>query len=89
MGRAQYPAFFRDMARLEAEAVELCSYDSHVVKGLLQTEEYTRALLAMRRPLLDEETIELRVAARARSAGDLRALACPTAQLRARRVRVA
>lgn len=64
VGRAQYPAFFRDMARLEAEAVELCAYDTHVVNGLLQTEEYTRALLAMRRPLLNEETIELRVAAR-------------------------
>lgn len=64
VARAQYPAFFRDMARLEAEAVELCVYDSHVVNGLLQTEEYTRSLLAMRRPLLDEETIELRVTAR-------------------------
>jgi transcriptional regulator with XRE-family HTH domain len=64
VGRAQYPAFFRDMARLEAEAVELCAYDTLVVNGLLQTEEYMRALLSMRRPLLDEETIELRVAAR-------------------------
>lgn len=64
MARAQYPAFFRDMARLEAEAVELCAYDTLVVKGLLQTEEYTRAVLGMRRPLLDEETIETRVAAR-------------------------
>ncbi|MFB6537206.1 helix-turn-helix domain-containing protein [Streptomyces noursei] len=64
VARAQYPAFFRDMARLEAEAVELCVYDTNVVNGLLQTEGYTRALLRMRRPLLDEETIELRVAAR-------------------------
>ncbi|MFF2407634.1 helix-turn-helix domain-containing protein [Streptomyces sp. NPDC058092] len=64
VARAQYPPFFRDMARLEAEAVELCVYDSHIVNGLLQTEEYMRAVLAMRRPLLDEETIEFRVAAR-------------------------
>lgn len=64
LARSQYPAFFRDMARLEAEAVELCAYDTHMIKGLLQTEEYTRAVLAMRRPLLDEETIEQRVAAR-------------------------
>ncbi|MFE9906813.1 helix-turn-helix domain-containing protein [Streptomyces clavifer] len=64
LARSQYPAFFRDMARLEAEAVELCAYDTHIVNGLLQTEEYMRAVLAMRRPLLDEETIELRVAAR-------------------------
>ncbi|WP_409474821.1 helix-turn-helix domain-containing protein [Streptomyces sp. HC307] len=64
VAQAQYPAFFRDAARLEAEAVELCAYDTHIVKGLLQTEEYMRALLAMRRPLLDEATIEQRVAAR-------------------------
>jgi transcriptional regulator with XRE-family HTH domain len=62
--RAQYPVFFRDMAALEKEAVELLAYDTLVVKGLLQTEEYMRALLGMRRPLLDEETIEQRVAAR-------------------------
>ncbi|WTD22406.1 helix-turn-helix domain-containing protein [Streptomyces hirsutus] len=64
VGRAQYPRFFRDMARLEAEAVELCAYDTIVVNGLLQTEECMRAILAMRRPLLDQETIEQRVAAR-------------------------
>ncbi|GAB2442902.1 helix-turn-helix domain-containing protein [Streptomyces incanus] len=64
VARAQYPSFFRDMARLESEAVELCSYDTLVVKGLLQTEEYMRAVLSMRRPLLDQGTIEQRVAAR-------------------------
>jgi transcriptional regulator with XRE-family HTH domain len=64
VARAQYPAFFRDAARLEAEAVELLSYDTHAMKGLLQTEEYMRAILRMRRPLLDEETIEQRVTAR-------------------------
>ncbi len=64
VARAQYPAFFRDAARLEAEAVELHVYDTHLINGLLQTEEYARAVFTMRRPLLDEETIEQRVAAR-------------------------
>ncbi|WP_308345328.1 helix-turn-helix transcriptional regulator [Streptomyces sp. ISL-94] len=64
VARAQYPAFFRDAARLEAEALELFLYAVQAVPGLLQTEEYTRALLAMRRPLLDEDTIEQRVSAR-------------------------
>ncbi|MGQ5226613.1 helix-turn-helix domain-containing protein [Streptomyces sp. yara] len=64
VARAQYPAFFRDAARLEVEAVELHAYDTHVVKGLLQTEAYARAVFTMRRPLLDEETIEQRVTAR-------------------------
>ncbi len=64
VARAQYPPFFRDVARLEQEAVELLAYDTHIIKGLLQTEEFMRAVLALRRPLLDEETIEQRVAAR-------------------------
>ena len=64
VARARYPAFFRDAARLEAEAVELHAYATQAVPGLLQTEEYARAVFAMRRPLLDEETIEQRVAAR-------------------------
>lgn len=62
--RAQYPVFFQGMATLEKEALELLMYDTHVVNGLLQTEEYMRALLAMRCPPLDQETIEQRVAAR-------------------------
>ncbi|MEZ7006586.1 helix-turn-helix domain-containing protein [Streptomyces sp. AD55] len=62
--RAQYPVFFQGMASLEKEAIELLAYDTLVVKGLLQTEEYMRALLYMRRPPLPQETIEQRVAAR-------------------------
>lgn len=64
VARAQYPAFFRDAARLESEAVELHVYDTHLINGLLQTEEYARAVFTMRRPLLSDETIEERVAAR-------------------------
>ncbi|MDQ0695258.1 helix-turn-helix transcriptional regulator [Streptomyces sp. NPDC005951] len=64
VARAQYPAFFRDVAKLEAEAVELHVYDTHVVNGLLQTEEYARAVFRMRRPLLDEDTTEQRLSAR-------------------------
>ncbi|MFD3465705.1 helix-turn-helix domain-containing protein [Streptomyces sp. NPDC058682] len=64
VARAQYPAFFRDAAKLEAGAVELHIFATLAVPGLLQTEEYARAVFAMRRPLLDEETIEQRVSAR-------------------------
>ncbi|WP_299538927.1 helix-turn-helix transcriptional regulator [uncultured Streptomyces sp.] len=64
VARGQYPAFFRDAARLEAEASELHLYAVQAVPGLLQTEDYTRALLNARRPLLDDATIEQRVAAR-------------------------
>ncbi|WP_329062118.1 helix-turn-helix domain-containing protein [Streptomyces sp. NBC_01429] len=62
--RARYPGFFRRAAKLEADAVELHVYANHAVPGLLQTEDYARAVFAMWRPMLDEETIELRVAAR-------------------------
>ncbi|QGV80896.1 helix-turn-helix domain-containing protein [Streptomyces ficellus] len=64
VARAQYPAFFRDAAKLEAEAVELHVYDTQLVNGLLQREEYARAVFAMWEPLLDEAITEQRVAAR-------------------------
>ncbi|MGW3263972.1 helix-turn-helix domain-containing protein [Streptomyces sp. NPDC001056] len=64
LGRAQYPAFFRDMARLESEAVTLHVYGALAIPGLLQTEDYARAVFTMRRPLLDEETVEQRIGAR-------------------------
>jgi transcriptional regulator with XRE-family HTH domain len=64
VARAQYPAFFRDAAKLEAEAVELHVYDTQLVNGLLQTEEYARAVFAMWQPLLDEAITEQRVVAR-------------------------
>ncbi|MFF7142101.1 helix-turn-helix domain-containing protein [Streptomyces nodosus] len=62
--RAQYPVFFQGMAALEKEAMELLAYDTLVVNGLLQTEEYMRSLLTMRRPPLKQDTIEQRVTAR-------------------------
>ncbi|MDH2388436.1 helix-turn-helix transcriptional regulator [Streptomyces sp. HNM0663] len=64
VARAQYPAFFRDAARLEAKAAALHVYATKAVPGLLQTEDYARAVFSMWRPLLDEETINQRVAAR-------------------------
>ncbi|MBT2488660.1 helix-turn-helix transcriptional regulator [Streptomyces sp. ISL-96] len=62
--RARYPKKVRDLAKLEADAVELGAYSNHNIQGLLQTEGYARALFGMRRPLLDEETIERQVSAR-------------------------
>lgn len=62
--RIRHPAWFRHYARLEADAVEVHDYSSQTVPGLLQTEAYARATFTMRRPLLDEETVERRVADR-------------------------
>jgi hypothetical protein len=64
VGRARYPAFFRDAAKLEAEAVELHVYANQAVPGLLQTEEYARAVFGVLRPPLDDVVVDERVAAR-------------------------
>ncbi|MEU6393812.1 helix-turn-helix transcriptional regulator [Streptomyces sp. NPDC046939] len=64
VARAQYPAFFRDAAKLEAEAVELHVYATQAVPGLLQAEPYARTVFAIWRPQLDEAVIEQRLAAR-------------------------
>ncbi|MGY5007406.1 helix-turn-helix domain-containing protein [Streptomyces sp. 900105755] len=62
--RARYPKKVRDLAKLEDEAVELGAYANHNMHGLLQTEEYARALFAMRRPAYPEDELERQIAAR-------------------------
>ncbi|MFM9628524.1 MULTISPECIES: helix-turn-helix domain-containing protein [Streptomyces] len=64
VAKARYPSFFRRYVELEGQAVELHAYISHVIKGLLQTEEYARAVFRMWRPLQDEEAIEQGVSTR-------------------------
>jgi transcriptional regulator with XRE-family HTH domain len=62
--RTRHPEWYRSYAGLEAEAVELHFYANQGVPGLLQTEDYARGVFSRRRPLLDEATIEKRVADR-------------------------
>lgn len=62
--QARYPKGVRDLAKLEAESVAISAYGSHNMPGLLQSKDYTEAMYRMRRPLLNEETIERYVAAR-------------------------
>nr|WP_308293890.1 helix-turn-helix transcriptional regulator [Streptomyces sp. Vc74B-19] len=64
VGRARYPAYFRDAARLEARATGLNLYAVYAVPGLLQTVDYARAIFQMQRPLLSDEVIEQRLEAR-------------------------
>ncbi|MER5182664.1 helix-turn-helix transcriptional regulator [Streptomyces sp. NPDC002896] len=64
VAKARYPEFFRDAAKLEAEAVELHVYANQAVPGLLQTEEYARAVFGVLRPPLDDVVVDERVAAR-------------------------
>jgi len=62
--RAQYPAFFRDAAGLEAKAESVSVYALYAMPGLLQTEDYARAGFRLQRPLLEDDVIEQRLAAR-------------------------
>lgn len=62
--RAGFPKFFQNARRYEGRAIELHAYDSQVINGLLQTEEYARAVLRMERPQVDDDVIEQRVASR-------------------------
>ncbi len=62
--KVRYPKKVRDLAEMEAKAVELLSYGNHNLHGLLQTKEYAWALLGTRRPVPPEEQLEQAVAAR-------------------------
>lgn len=64
VAKARFPKKVRDLAKLEAEAVEVCTYDNSVVNGLVQTEEYVRAVFTSRRPAFSPEQTEELVSAR-------------------------
>lgn len=58
--RSQQPAWFQQTAELEARAVEVCTFQTHMVHGLFQTEAYARATLAT----MDETDLDDRTAVR-------------------------
>jgi transcriptional regulator with XRE-family HTH domain len=59
-----FPAWWQGAAKEEARATRICTYQAQVVHGLLQTEEYARALMREARPRESAERIEADVAAR-------------------------
>ncbi|MFG2131616.1 helix-turn-helix domain-containing protein [Streptomyces sp. NPDC048751] len=58
--RSQLPAWFQQVAELEARAVKISTFQTHMVHGLLQTEAYVRAVLGS----LDETDLDDRTAVR-------------------------
>lgn len=64
VAEARYPKKVRDLAKLEADAVEMGAYVNTGIQGLLQTEEYARALFEQRQPAFTPERVEQLVAAR-------------------------
>jgi transcriptional regulator with XRE-family HTH domain len=62
--KVRYPKKVRDLAQSEARAVEIQLYDPLNIHGLLQTPEYARGLLLMRRPAYSADEVERFIAAR-------------------------
>lgn len=64
LAEVRYPKKVRDLAKLEARAVELEAYHHHNINGLLQTEEHMRALFASWLPAYTQDEMDRVVAAR-------------------------
>ncbi|MFF9169282.1 MULTISPECIES: helix-turn-helix domain-containing protein [unclassified Streptomyces] len=64
VAKVRYPKKVRDLAQMEARAVEIGVYENSNIAGLLQTSDYTRALLESWLPAYTPEDLERRVAAR-------------------------
>ncbi|MEV5876751.1 helix-turn-helix transcriptional regulator [Streptomyces sp. NPDC052101] len=58
--RSQLPAWFREVAELEVRATEICTFQTHMIHGLLQSPSYVRAVLGV----LDQDKLEDRAAVR-------------------------
>ncbi|MCQ8192990.1 helix-turn-helix domain-containing protein [Streptomyces rugosispiralis] len=63
-GEPGLAAWFRRWARLERVAVSLYTYECRLVPGLLQTEDYARAVFDGTIPLLTDEQLEAQLVAR-------------------------
>ncbi|MGX9888609.1 helix-turn-helix domain-containing protein [Streptomyces sp. NPDC002276] len=62
--KVRYPKTVRILTTLEAKAVELLSYGSYALHGLLQTKEFMWELLGSQRPALTDNELEQAVAGR-------------------------
>lgn len=59
------PGWLRRLISLEQDAEKIRTYETHSVPGLLQTSQYTRALVSAGMPGLSDEDVERRVRLRA------------------------
>lgn len=57
-------SWFRQWAKLEAEAVTLYTYENRLVPGLLQTPAYAKTIFSERIPALGDDEIEAKLVAR-------------------------
>ncbi|MBD0710596.1 MULTISPECIES: helix-turn-helix domain-containing protein [unclassified Streptomyces] len=59
--KERFPAFVQDFIELEAQALNLCSYENGVVPGLLQSAEYARAVFDSLYPPITSQEAEDRM----------------------------
>lgn len=64
VAEVRYPKKVRELAKLEARAVEVGVYAEHGLHGLLQTEGHARVLLEARQPSYSRDEVERGVAGR-------------------------
>ncbi|WP_031093827.1 helix-turn-helix domain-containing protein [Streptomyces sp. NRRL S-15] len=64
VAEVRYPKKVRDLAKLEARAIEVAVYADHGIHGLLQTEGHARVLLETRQPSYPQDEVERGVAGR-------------------------
>lgn len=64
VAREAYPAFFAPVIPFEQEAIRIHGWELGAVPGLLQSEDYARALISSGRPMDSREAIDQLVAAR-------------------------
>ncbi|MFF4588298.1 helix-turn-helix domain-containing protein [Streptomyces sp. NPDC001388] len=63
--KVRYPKKVRELAKLEAQAVEIGIYESNGINGLLQVPDHARALFEAMQPPYSPDEVERMVAARA------------------------
>ncbi|WP_416977657.1 helix-turn-helix domain-containing protein [Streptomyces sp. T028] len=62
--KVRYPKKVRDLADMEAKAVEIGVYESNIIAGLLQTPGHARAAIEAAQPPYSKDDVERMVAAR-------------------------
>ncbi|GHJ00694.1 helix-turn-helix domain-containing protein [Streptomyces olivaceus] len=62
--KVRYPKRVRDLAQMEARAVEIGLYVCHSISGLLQTPDHARAVFESRQPAYSQDEVERMVGAR-------------------------
>ncbi|QIJ63721.1 helix-turn-helix transcriptional regulator [Streptomyces sp. JB150] len=64
VAKVRYPKKVRDLAQMEAKAVEIGLYECNIISGLLQTREHAHAVIGAAQPPYSPDDVERMVTAR-------------------------